>query len=236
MEKNSKQIVSAERVAQHGEVFTSPREVNAMLDLVEQETLNIHSRFLEPACGKGAFLTEIIKRKLNVVKARYAKSPTEYKRYAFIAISSIYGIDILEDNVHDCRSAILEILQKEYEDTLHTTYPKQSEYAQSIDFVLQKNIIWGDALTLKQIAHPDEYITFSEWSFPFNNSKVKRKDFVFKNLLNNEDTNSLFSSKLKTPRKNDLGQTVYIPYPIKDFPVINYLKIRNVEKDITDVV
>ena len=91
------QVVSKQRVADHGEVYTNPREVNAMLDLVKQETARIESRFLEPACGTGNFLVEILNRKLSVVAERYARSRLEYERYAVLAISSIYGVDILAD-------------------------------------------------------------------------------------------------------------------------------------------
>ena len=89
----NKQVVSKKRVADHGEVFTSEREVNAMLDLVKQETERIDSRFLEPACGTGNFLVEILRRKLEVIKNRYKKNQLEYERYAVIAVSSIYGVD-----------------------------------------------------------------------------------------------------------------------------------------------
>lgn len=82
------QVKSKQRVADHGEVLTSEREVNAMLDLVEQETERIDSRFLEPACGTGNFLAEILRRKLRVVEARYAKSQLEYERYGILAVSS----------------------------------------------------------------------------------------------------------------------------------------------------
>ena len=105
---DTKQIKSKTRVRDKGEVFTNEREVNAMLDLVKQETERIDSRFLEPACGKGAFLTEILKRKLKVVRDRYSKSQIEYERYAFLAVTSIYGIDILQDNVTDCIKILLK--------------------------------------------------------------------------------------------------------------------------------
>ena len=97
------QVKTKKRVTDHGEVFTSEREVNAMLDLVKQETQLIDSRFLEPACGNGNFLAEILRRKLEIVERRYKKSQLEYERYSITAISSIYGIDILEDNVQECR-------------------------------------------------------------------------------------------------------------------------------------
>ena len=93
------QVKSKQRVADHGEVFTAEREVNAMLDLVKNETERIDSRFLEPACGDGNFLAEILRRKLAVVKRKYTKSPADYAKNAILAVSSMYGVDILRDNV-----------------------------------------------------------------------------------------------------------------------------------------
>ena len=107
--KQEKQVISKKRVTNHGEVYTSRREVNAMLDLVKQEAERIESRFLEPACGTGNFLTEIMERKLCVVVSRYGKSQLDYERYAVLAVSSVYGIDILEDNVVECRKRLFEI-------------------------------------------------------------------------------------------------------------------------------
>ena len=95
MDPSMNNIKSKQRVADHGEVLTGLREVNAMLNLVQQEADRIESRFLEPACGNGNFLAEILVRKLRVVEKRYAKSQLEFERYAVLAVSSIYGIDIL---------------------------------------------------------------------------------------------------------------------------------------------
>lgn len=116
LEKQEKQVVSKQRVTDHGEVLTGRREVNAMLDFVKQETERIESRFLEPACGTGNFLTEILERKLRVVEARYGKSQLEYERNAVLAVSSIYGIDILADNVLECRKRLFDIFDHKYTD------------------------------------------------------------------------------------------------------------------------
>src|SRR3990167_10791927 len=97
------QIKSKKRVADHAEVFTHEREVNAMLDLVKHETERLDSRFLEPACGTGNFLAPILERKLGVVRRKYGRSQLEFERYAIVATGSIYGVDILEDNVKHCR-------------------------------------------------------------------------------------------------------------------------------------
>jgi type I restriction-modification system DNA methylase subunit len=104
------QVKTKKRVADHGEVYTASREVNAMLDLVKQETERIESRFLEPACGNGNFLIEVLTRKLAKIAARYGKSRLEYERYAVSAVASLYGIDILKDNVFECRSRLYNYL------------------------------------------------------------------------------------------------------------------------------
>jgi len=108
------QIKSKHRVANHGEVFTHEREVNGMLDLVKNETERLDSRFLEPACGTGNFLVEVLRRKLVILKQKYSRSQPEYEKYGVVVISSLYGIDLLEDNVEECRERLLGIFEKEY--------------------------------------------------------------------------------------------------------------------------
>jgi len=115
----SNQVKSRQRVADHGEVFTAEREVNAMLDLVKQETERIDSRFLEPACGNGNFLAPILERKLAVVEANYRKNPFDYEKYAVIAVTSIYGVELLQDNVEECRRRLFELWDRDY--TAHCT-------------------------------------------------------------------------------------------------------------------
>jgi hypothetical protein len=111
---NNHQVKSKKRVNDHGEVLTSEREVNAMLDLVKDETERIDSRFLEPACGDGNFLAEILRRKLQAVKNSYNNNHLEHEKYAILAFTSIYGIDILLDNVEDCISRLFNIFNDEY--------------------------------------------------------------------------------------------------------------------------
>ena len=107
-------IKSRERVSQHGEVFTAQREVNAMLDLVKPETERIESRFLEPACGNGNFLAEILCRKLTILSSRFSRSRIDYEFNAIVAVGSIYGIEIQSDNVEECRIRLFEIFREEY--------------------------------------------------------------------------------------------------------------------------
>ena len=144
-----RQVKSRERVTDHGEVFTAEREVNAMLDLVKQETERIDSRFLEPACGDGNFLAEILRRKLNVVDSRYRKSAPDYEKYAVLAVTSIYGVDLLQDNVDECRERLFAIWNEAY--TAHCKQECTEECMDAVRFILSRNILCGNALTLKRV-------------------------------------------------------------------------------------
>lgn len=219
-EKINNQVVSRQRVTDHGEVYTSEREVNAMLDLVKQETERIESRFLEPACGTGNFLIEILRRKLNVVVNRYRKSQIEFERYAVIAVSSIYGIEILEDNVEACRKRLFDLFEEVYKKLYKANI--KSECLKSVEYILSRNIIWGDALTLKTVDEKKEPIVFSEWS-PVNGSMIKRRDFTYKGLLQHEDIKA-------EPLFSDLEEDVFLPKPVKEYPLVHFLRISYVEQ------
>ena len=215
-----KQVISKQRVTDHGEVFTNKREVNAMLDLVKPETERIDSRFLEPACGTGNFLAEILERKLQVVESRYEKIQLEYERNAVLAVSSIYGIDILEDNVAECRNRLLEIFHNRYQAKFKSAV--NPECTRSIQYILQRNIIWGNALDLMTVGNAPEQIVFSEWS-PINGSMLKRRDFTFHGLMDH--------AKMKEmPLFSDLGEDVFIPTPVREFPVVHFLKVADAEQ------
>lgn len=209
------QVKTRQRVTDHGEVFTSEREVNAMLDLVKQETERIDSRFLEPACGTGNFLVEILKRKLTVVENRYSKNQLDYERYAIIALSSIYGVELLKDNVQTCRDRLLGIFTHYY----LNNYKKEikPEFLKAAEFILSRNILWGDALSLKTPDENAEPIVFSEWS-AVNGSMIKRRDYTMANLLDNQPMEglNLFS---------DLGDKAFIPTPVAEYPLIHYCNL-----------
>lgn len=212
-----RQVVSKQRVLDHGEVLTSNREVNAMLELVKQETERIESRFLEPACGNGNFLTAILERKLQVIEKRYGRSQVEYERYAVLAVSSIYGIDILEDNIQQCRHRLFGVFEWSYSRLFRNK--ARNKCREAVRFILERNIIRGDALTLKTVGDNPEYILFSEWS-PVNGNMLKRRDFTFRSLLTHERTKEL-------PLFSDLGEDVFIPRPAKEYPPVHFLEIAN---------
>lgn len=227
-----KQVISRKRVADHGEVLTAKREVNAMLDLVKQETERIESRFLEPACGNGNFLTAVLERKLTVVEQRYGKSQLEFERHAVLAISSIYGIDILEDNIRDCRRRLFEIFDVSYARLFKAA--AKDKCREAARFILERNIIWGDALTLRTAGEKPSHIIFSEWS-PVNGSMLKRRDFTFSELLRHEGAMQvpLFpgsESEEQLPLFSDLGEHVFIPTPVRECAPIHFLEIASVRE------
>tara|TARA_B100002052_G_C15813871_1_gene567249 strand:- start:525 stop:1175 length:651 start_codon:yes stop_codon:yes gene_type:complete len=209
-------ITSKKRVTDHGEVFTSEREVNAMLDLVKQETERIDSRFLEPACGDGNFLSEILIRKLKIVNSRYGKSQKELDKYSLVAISSIYGIELLNDNVKKCVDRLFKIYIEWYK--VVSEKQENDKLFRCVKFVLSKNIIQGDALTLKTVGNIEKPIIFSEWSFTQN--MVKRRGFSFDELLKNQGIR-------ETPLFSDLGDDVFLPQTIEEFPMVHYLELAD---------
>ena len=145
----TKQIKSRKRVADHGEVFTADREVNAMLDLVKQETARVDSRFLEPACGEGNFVAEILKRKLEAAKKQAIPPrkkkpiPIEFEKQSVIAVASIYGVDLMMDNVNACRERLYQIWNTEYEAICKKEV--NDECREAVRFILGKNIVCGNA-------------------------------------------------------------------------------------------
>lgn len=179
-----KQTKSKERIRDHGEVFTAEREVKAMCDLVKDETERIDSRFLEPACGDGNFLAEILMRKLAVVRKKYGKSHLDYEKNAVLAASSIYGVDILQDNVIACRERMFGIWDKEY--TAVCKRDCNDETREAVKFILSRNIVCGNALTLLRVDEngndTKEPIVFSEWAF-ITGSQMQRCDYTFAELL-----------------------------------------------------
>ena len=205
-----KQVKSKARVADFGEVNTSEREVNAMLDLVKQETERLDSRFLEPACGDGNFLIEVLNRKLEILVKRYRKNQFEFERNSVGVVGSIYGIDILQDNANLARDRLfkrfLEVYEKFFKKNLNKNLIK------SIKFIIDKNIIHGDALTLKQV-NSNNPVTFSEWAII--NRKLKRRDFTLADLI-------AYAPFEKDTLFSDMGEEVIIPEPIKDYALVNF--------------
>ncbi len=228
-----KQIKSKERVAEHGEVFTSDREVNAMLDLVKSETERIESRFLEPACGDGNFLAEILRRKLDAAtKASKYKGrvfTADYEKKAITALCSIYGVELLQDNVDACIKRLYDIWEKEYTKVMKA---EASDAVRAVaQYILKKNILCGDTLTmLKADGTP---IIFFQWDF-VKGDNIKRWDYRLDELMRGgkdsveKDRSGQMSIDDIVPHSSftyDSMAGAWMPDPIKKYELIDYRRI-----------
>jgi hypothetical protein len=161
-------IRSKQRVADHGEVFTPPWLVDAMLDLVKGEADRIDARFLEPACGSGNFLVRVLQRKLASVEIKFGKSEFEKRHYALLGLMCTYGIELLADNIAECRANMLDVLAE------YLSIGDTDDAYRAANFVLSQNLVHGDALTMR--AHDGKPITFAEWGY-LGKGKFQRRDF-----------------------------------------------------------
>ena len=254
MADEERQIKSKERVRERGEVFTAAREVNAMLDLVKDETENIDATFLEPACGTGNFLDEVLRRKLAVCQKRYGKSAADYEKMSFLACTTLYGVDIMADNVARCRERLFETWEDSF-GRANTPGSPRSDFhdrvSAAVKKVFEKNILLGNALSMKRVDEKgndlDEPIVFTEWKFALGD-KLKREEFRFDVLLDKAEEIEGTCHGKKTRFKpeiqssfdfmNETSSAVnwmvdpddpekkrMIPAPSKVYPLIDYWKI-----------
>ena len=231
------QVKSKQRVTDHGEVFTAEREVKAMCDLVGRECDRIDSRFLEPACGNGNFLAEVLARKLAIVTGKYKKSPFDWERNAILALSSVYGVDLLQDNCQECRDRLFAIWNKEY--TRICKREANNETRNAAKLILLSNIVCGNALSLMCVDEEqndtDRPIIFPEWTFPKNDAFIKRRDFRFDVMLKeNPDENcydqfSLFADDAMGLDNWELDPETHelIPKPVREFPLMHYRRLND---------
>ncbi len=204
---------SKERVADHGEVFTPAWMVEAMLDLVKGETERIDSRFLEPACGSGNFLVQILQRKLATVESKYGKSDFERRHYALFGVMSLYGIELLTDNITECRANLLNILSE------YLNLASSDDLYRAAFYVLTQNLVHGDALAMRTITGDE--ITFAEWGY-LGKGKFQRRDFRLDSLMQSSafsEDGSLFAHlgkhEIFTPAK------IYSPMNIRELAEID---------------
>jgi hypothetical protein len=195
-------IKSKKRVSDHGEVFTPPWLVEAMLDLVKGESERIDSRFLEPACGSGNFLVKILARKLAAVELKFGRADFERRHYSLLALMCVYGIELLNDNIAECRTNMLEVLAG------YLSVDRSDPVYHAAGHVLSQNLVHGDALTMR--AHDGQPITFAEWGY-LGKGRFQRRDFRFDVLTGSSAFNaegSLFAN---------LGQHEIFK-PVKTYP------------------
>lgn len=208
--------MNLDRIAEYGEVFTNEKEVKDMLSLVKNETQRIDSKFLDPACGDGNFLEEVILQKLMLLKQINKKEQLNYEKNLFLIVANTYGIELLKDNVIKCRKRIYKIVSEIYLKQFKNNF--NSQFIASLNFVISKNIVHGDSLTNKNPSN-GEYLKFSEWVFT-TRSLVKRREFLYKELIENSIIND---SPLFASNQNQ----VFIPNPYKDFKVIHFYELAN---------
>lgn len=209
-----------QRIIDHGEVFTPPELVSDMLDLVAQECERIDSRFLEPACGDGNFLAEVLRRKLLSVDRKHARNRENWERDAILSVCSLYGIDLLPDNITACRDRLLQVVSSAYAARFNVPLPEP--VARAATYILSQNIVQGDALHMR--TDEDTPIVFPEWS-PLGRARLKRRDYAYDELAGQNDF-ALLS------QENDLGQRVFpSPRPVADYPPCHYLKVAQQAED-----
>lgn len=206
------QVKSVSRVREHGEVLTARREVEAMLDLVKNESERINSRFLEPACGDGNFLVAILERKLKIVSSKYRSKKADFEVQMISALGSIYGIDLLEDNVELAQERMFEIACNCYKESLKVN--PDEDFKKIIKFILKKNILQGDSL------NEIDKIVFTQWSLI--GYQVQIEEYSFSQM--NQEA-EIMNTPLFSALQNEKGEDVFMPNPIKIYPLVNYRKL-----------
>ncbi len=230
---NEKQTKSKTRVREHGEVYTAEREVKAMCDLVDNMCQDYSKRFLEPACGNGNFLAEILTRKLANIKKNYRRSSYDFERFSVFAVSSLYGVDILQDNVAECRNRLFEIWNTEYKSICKKECNEQTRNA--VKYILNKNILCGNALTLMCVDENQqdttEPIIFPEWSV-VGGTSLKRRDFRLDVLLKvgekpTSKQRSMFDDEDDISKYLRINPVTgeYDALPIREYPQLPYRRI-----------
>ncbi len=214
MHRHMNLFKSKQRVADHGEVFTPDWMVEAMLDLVKGETERIDSRFLEPACGSGNFLVPVLQRKLAAVELTYGKSDFEKRHFALLALMCTYGIELLADNIVECRLNMLEIFAE------YLNLDPSDDFYRAASYVLSQNLIHGDAKAMRTAR--DEPITFAEWGY-LGKGKFNRRDFRL-------DTLTGVSAYQKLPFFKCSGKDKIFK-PTKNYPPMTVSELAALEEE-----
>lgn len=197
-------IKSKQRVADHGEVFTPGWLIEAMLDVVKGEASRIESRFLEPSCGSGNFLVRVLQRKFAVVELKCGKTGSERRYHALLSMMCTYGIELLEDNIAECRANMLAV----FADFLKIK--ESDELYRAASYVLSLNIVHGDSLEMR--TNSDDPITFAEWRY-LGKGQFQRQDFRLDLLAQSSNCTANESSFA-----NSSNRERYIP--TKSYPPI----------------
>ena len=235
MEK--RQVKSKERVAAHGEVFTAEREVKAMCDLVAAQCDNVDATFLEPACGNGNFLSEILGRKLQRVSKDAGSDRLTWEWLSVRAVTSLYGVDIMQDNCEECRNRLYEQWDRAYKTACKRDCSKETR--ESVLYILSKNIVCGNALTMMCVDEKqqdtDLYITFAEFKTCGRMYMLKRRDYRLDVLLKaNEKPPSKAGQISMDGDDDDIFRYLevnpvtgeYMPKPLREYPPLHYRRLK----------
>ena len=138
-------IKSRLRVREHGEVLTPDWLVKDMCDTIPEEFWNrLDATFLEPSCGTGNFLVEILKRKLKLCKTGDDGSQSG---------SSIYGVDLLPDNVVETKDRMYKLLEE-------SRIPFNEK---EVTIILNLNVQQGNMLTGKKAnGNPIQFVRWEK--------------------------------------------------------------------------
>lgn len=221
--KNDENLIkSKERVQHHGEVFTPNWMVKKMLSepSIQEKVHDLHATFLEPSAGEGAFLTEILHQKLEFVNK--ISNKTTWKDNAIWALMSIYGIELLPDNITKAKQLMLDIVKLHYQQFFTQMLSSRSNFYKAARFVIATNIVQGNALTYKNNA--GNLITFSDWQV-IDDKHVKREDFTYKSMFDDSDEETGAAQQLDLFSFN--AKSTKAP----EYAVCPVLKVYKEEKD-----
>lgn len=182
-------IKSKERVQKHGEVFTPLWMVKLMLSNppIQEKLKDVHATFFEPSAGVGAFLMEILRQKLAFINAdtKHIRG-VNWKYQTLWALMSIYGIELLPDNLQEARDNMLLVFAENYEQKTGRQLDTDADLLRSVRKVIETNIVQGD--TLKHTNAAGELIEFSEWrQNPKHPHKVLRVPFTYDSMFHDEE-------------------------------------------------
>ena len=162
--QNESLIKSKSRVQKHGEVFTPKKIVKLMLDQpgIKEACEDLTATFLEPAAGEGAFLVAILERKLKMVAKKFNKSIKQFENYSLLALSTLYGIELLEDNAQACTINMFQKFNEFYLNQVQKYGTRANDKVlASAKTIITANIEQGNFLTRKKPS--GKPIVFSEW-------------------------------------------------------------------------
>lgn len=235
---DEKIIKSKMRVQNHGEVFTPLRIVNKMLDLpnIREACQNLTSTFLEPAAGEGVFLVEILDRKMKMTAKNYGDDLTRYENYSLLALSTLYGVELLEDNAQKCVMNMFQVFYDAYrKQAIEHGAKIKNKVLDSAKVIISNNIAQGNFLT--KLSADGNPITFSEWQ-PVNFRtdakiiKIQRTEYMIEDILGGVEKQS---GEASTHSEKVVQLSLFDSFDVDELSETEKKRLRYVPVRITDV-